>query len=64
MGCYSAKLHNETIPLALELSISVNSTAMSWQRVYLLLKSYIIDVDNQAIASCPCQVMLVMKLLS
>jgi hypothetical protein len=59
-----AKLDNETFALALELSISVNSTGMSWQHVCLSLKSYVVDVDNQAITSCPCQVMLVMALPS
>jgi hypothetical protein len=28
----------------------VNSIGMSWQRVCLLLKSYIIDVDDKAVA--------------
>jgi hypothetical protein len=59
-----AKLRNETFALALELSISVNNTGMSWQRVYMPLKSYVVDVGNQAIASCPYQVMLLMVLSS
>jgi hypothetical protein len=37
------------LALALEPNIMVNSTGMSWQRVYFSLKSYIIDVDDQAI---------------
>jgi hypothetical protein len=41
---------NMTLALALEPSILVNSTGMSRQRVYLPLMSYIIDVDDQAIA--------------
>jgi hypothetical protein len=53
-----AKLCNETFALALELSISVNSTGMSRKRVCLPLKSSVVDVDNQAIASCPSQIML------
>jgi hypothetical protein len=44
-----AKQHNETFALALEPNILVNSTYMSWQRVYLMMKSYAVDVDNQAI---------------
>jgi hypothetical protein len=44
-----AKQHNKMLALALEPNIMVNSTYMSWQRVCLLLKSYIVDVDNQAI---------------
>jgi hypothetical protein len=51
-------LHNETFALAMEPSISMNSTSMSWQHVSLPLKSYVVDVDNQAIASCPYGVML------
>jgi hypothetical protein len=39
-----------TLALALELNIMVNSTSMSWQHVCLPLKSYIIDVDDQAVA--------------
>jgi hypothetical protein len=39
-----AKQCNKTLALAIEPSILVNSTDMSWQRVYLPLKSYIIDV--------------------
>jgi hypothetical protein len=35
---------------------------MSWQRVYLPLKSYVVDVDNQVVAWCQCWVMLVMVL--
>jgi hypothetical protein len=40
----------------------MNSIGMSWQHVCLPLKSYVVDVDNQAIVSCHCQVMLVMAL--
>jgi hypothetical protein len=32
---------------ALEPNIMVNSTDMSWHHVCLLLKSYIVDVDDQ-----------------
>jgi hypothetical protein len=39
-----------TPSLALEPNIMVNSTGMSWQCVCLPLKSYIIDIDNQAVA--------------
>jgi hypothetical protein len=45
-----AKQHNRMLALALEPNIMVNSTGMSWQRVCLLLKSYIVNVDDQAIA--------------
>jgi hypothetical protein len=44
-----AKQGIRTLALALEPNIIVNSTSMSWQRVYLPLKSYIIDVDDQAV---------------
>jgi hypothetical protein len=37
------------VALALEPNIMVNSTGMSWQRVCLPLKSYIIDVDDQVV---------------
>jgi hypothetical protein len=60
MSSSGAMLRNETFALALEPSILVNNTGMSWQRVRLLPKAYVIVVDNQAIASCPCQVKLVM----
>jgi hypothetical protein len=40
---------NETLALALEPSILVNSISMSWQLVFLLLKSYVVDVDVQAV---------------
>jgi hypothetical protein len=45
-----AKQRIGTLALALEPNIMVNSTGMSWQRVCLSLKSYIIDVDDEAIA--------------
>jgi hypothetical protein len=59
------------LALALELSILVNSTSMSWQHACLPLKSHavIVDVDDQVVASelcwrwC-CQVMSVMLPLS
>jgi hypothetical protein len=38
------------LALALKESIIVNSTSMSWQRVCLPPKSYIVDVDDQAVA--------------
>jgi hypothetical protein len=42
-----AKQRNEMLALALEPSILVNSTNMSWQHVYMLLKSYVVvDVDD------------------
>jgi hypothetical protein len=45
-----AKQHNEMLVLALEPNILVNSTDMSWQRVCLLLRTYVIvDVDDSAI---------------
>jgi hypothetical protein len=37
------------LALALEPNIIVNSTGMSWQHVCLPLKSYIVDVDDQAV---------------
>jgi hypothetical protein len=37
-----------TLALAMALSIRVNSTSMSWQHVYMPLKSYLVYVDNQA----------------
>jgi hypothetical protein len=55
-----AKQRIGTLALALEPNIMVNSIGMSWQRVYLSLKS---DVDDQAVALCRYQVMLLMKLL-
>jgi hypothetical protein len=45
-----AKQRNRTLVLALEPNMRVNSTNMSCQRVCLLLKSHIVDVDDQAIA--------------
>jgi hypothetical protein len=45
-----AKQHNRTLALALEPNIMVNSTNMSKQCIYLPLKSYVDDVDDQAIA--------------
>jgi hypothetical protein len=57
-----AKQHNRTLVLAKEPNIMVNSTSMSWQCVYLLLKSYIVDVDDQVIALSPYRVMLAMVL--
>jgi hypothetical protein len=38
------------LALALEPNIMVNSTGMSWQSICLLMKSYIVDADNQAVA--------------
>jgi hypothetical protein len=49
-----AKQRNETLALALKPSILINSTGMSWQRVYLPLKSYIVDVDDQVVARYHC----------
>jgi hypothetical protein len=37
-----------TLALSLEQNIRVNSTSMSWQRVCLPLKLYLVDVDDQA----------------
>jgi hypothetical protein len=45
-----AKQLNETLALALEPNILVNNIGMRWQRVCLLLKSYIVDVDDQDVA--------------
>jgi hypothetical protein len=53
-----AKLRNEMLALALEPSILVNSTNMSWQRACLPLKSHVIDVHDQVVACCPCRVVL------
>jgi hypothetical protein len=39
-----AKQHIGMLALTLEPNTMVNSTGMSWQRVYLPLKSYIVDV--------------------
>jgi hypothetical protein len=39
-----------TLALTLTPNIMVNSTGMSWQRVCLPLKSYIVDVDDQVVA--------------
>jgi hypothetical protein len=45
------KQRNEMLALTLEPNILVNSTGMSWQRVCLLLRTYVIvGVDDQAIA--------------
>jgi hypothetical protein len=44
-----AKQCIEMLPLALELNIMINSTGMSWQHVCLPLKSYLVDVDDQAV---------------
>jgi hypothetical protein len=52
-----AKQRNMTLALALEPSISVNNTNMSWQCVYSPLKSYVVD-DDQVVAWCRCRVML------
>jgi hypothetical protein len=41
-----AKQRNEMLALALEPNIMVNSTSMSFQRVCLPLKSYIVNVDD------------------
>jgi hypothetical protein len=40
----------QNVCINLELNIMMNNTNMSWQCVYLPLKSYPIDVDDQAIA--------------
>jgi hypothetical protein len=47
---------NETLILALEPSILVNSTGMSWQHACLLLKSHVlvVDVDDEVVACCHC----------
>jgi hypothetical protein len=37
---------------------------MSWQRVCLSLKSYVVDIDDQEVACCHCRVVLVMELPS
>jgi hypothetical protein len=39
-----------TLALAMEPNIMVNSISMSWQRVCLPLKSYILDIDDQEVA--------------
>jgi hypothetical protein len=38
-----------TLALTLEPNIMVGSIGMSWQRVCMLLKSYIVDVDNRTV---------------
>jgi hypothetical protein len=43
-----AKQRNEMLALALEPTILVNSTGMNWQRIYLPLKSHVVDVGNHA----------------
>jgi hypothetical protein len=45
-----AKQCIRTLALALKPNIMVNTTGMSRQRVCLPLKSYIVDVDDQAVA--------------
>jgi hypothetical protein len=40
----------EMLALALEPNVMVSSTGMSWHHVRLPLKSYIVDVDDQAVA--------------
>jgi hypothetical protein len=45
-----AKQCIETLALALELSKLVNSTNLRWLRVYLPLKLYVVDVDDQYVA--------------
>jgi hypothetical protein len=45
-----AKERIGTLASALEPNIMVGSTSMSRQRVCLPLKSYIVDVDDQAVA--------------
>jgi hypothetical protein len=44
------KQHIGTLALTLESNIMVNSIGMSWLRVCLPLKSYIVDVDDQVAA--------------
>jgi hypothetical protein len=38
------------LALSLEPNIMVNSTSMSWQHVCFPLKSYIVNVDDKAVA--------------
>jgi hypothetical protein len=45
-----ARQRNGTLALALKSNIMVNSTNISWHHVCLPLKSYVIDVDDQAVA--------------
>jgi hypothetical protein len=35
------------LALALKPNITVDCTGMSWQHVCLLLKSYVVDIDDQ-----------------
>jgi hypothetical protein len=44
-----SKQRNRTLALALKPNIMVNSTGMSWHRICLPLKSYIIDIDDQTV---------------
>jgi hypothetical protein len=55
-----AKQRDETLALALEPSILVDSIGMSWQRVCLPLKLHVVDVDvdDKAVMCCRCRVML------
>jgi hypothetical protein len=53
-----AKQRIGMLALALKPNIMVNSIDMSWQRVCLPQKSYIIDVDDQAVAWRRCRVIL------
>jgi DNA-directed RNA polymerase subunit N (RpoN/RPB10) len=59
-----AKKRIDTLALALESSILVNSTGMSWQHVCLSLKLQVVVIDDQAIAYYCCRVVLVTVLLS
>jgi hypothetical protein len=51
-----AKQRIRMLALALEPNIMVNSTGLSWQHIFLPLKSYLIDVDDQA-----CLMMLMLS---
>jgi hypothetical protein len=59
-----AKKRIGTLALALEPSILVNSTGMSWQHVCLSLKLHVVVIDDQAIAYYCCRVVLVTVLPS
>jgi hypothetical protein len=56
-------LCNETFALALEPSIMMNNTGMSWQHVRLALKNICVDIDDHAVAWYHCRVVLAMTLL-
>jgi hypothetical protein len=57
-----AKQRNETLTLAMESSILVNSIDMSWQYVCLMIK-LLRDIDGESCWRWCCRVMLATMLL-